>query len=228
MERFLTILFASLCATPIGFFIAGWPLLSNNRGNSDQTIANGYGGLLFGTLGAIVAFIAVGFLASNLISKGYGRYVQLFDVIMTIGWAVTWFMFDYKQPYVLNYYEYTPVLDVDVRVKKSALNGKPIDKAVEVMFVGTSLTYYRDEQIHEDGDYVIRPWYGYLYTNKNWKVRVYLHSLYGDFQMNLPRRPTESTEWSGWMNPTPNPEEKTPEGLSIRYRFRLIPHGQDP
>ncbi|MBD2702888.1 hypothetical protein IC229_19735 [Spirosoma sp. BT702] len=228
MERFLTVLFASLCAAPLGFFIASWPLLSAKGGNSDQTIANGYGGILFGIVGAVLAFILTWYFANNLIVKGHIRTIQIVDLVMVIGWGIVWFVFDSKQPYLLEYSDHTPVLEVEVRVKKSALNGKPIDKAVEVMFVGSSLTYYRDEQIHEEGDSVIRPWYGYMYSIKDWSVRVYLDSLYGDFQLNIPRRPMESTEWSGWINPTPNPEDKAPDGVSIRYRFRLVPHGQDP
>ncbi|WP_461087996.1 hypothetical protein [Spirosoma gilvum] len=46
--------------------------------------------------------------------------------------------------------------------------------------------------------------------------------------MELPKRPAQSTEWSAWIPPIPRPEHPDPSGLSIRYRFRLVPYGQDP
>ncbi|GAB3998363.1 hypothetical protein GCM10028807_45850 [Spirosoma daeguense] len=227
MERYVTILVAGICAAPLGFFLAGWSFLSDNRGNSDQTIANGYAGILLGIVGAIVSFAVTLYLTNNLIAKGYLRQIQLVDVLMIIGWGVALFIVFDNQPRLLNYVDHNPILEVDVRVKKSQLKDS-IDKAVEVMFSETSLTYYRTEQIRNEDNSVILPWFGYLYRVKDWQVRVYLHNQPADFQMNLPRRPTESTEWSGWIEPMPNPAEKAPDGLTIRYRFRLVPYTQDP
>ncbi|MBD2702887.1 hypothetical protein IC229_19730 [Spirosoma sp. BT702] len=228
MERHVTLFIASLCAAPLFFFVAGWPYLSDNRGNSDQTIANGYMGLLLGTAAAIVGFFVVGFLTNLLIGKGYLRTIQIADLIMVIGWGIVWFIYSDTQPWELHYADQNAILDIEIRASKDLLNGNPIDKVAGIRFAESGLTYYQPERIRQEGEFTILPWFTYLHRVKGWNVLVDLPQQASFFQMDLPKRPPQSTEWSNWIAPIPQPDYTTPAGLSIRYRFRLVPYGQDP
>ncbi|GAB3714700.1 hypothetical protein GCM10027592_54680 [Spirosoma flavus] len=228
MERYVTIFVASLCTAPLFFFVAGWPFLSDNRGNSDQTIANGYIGLLLGTAAAIVGFIVISYLANVWIGKGYLRAIQIADLIMLVGWGVAWFIYDNKQPYELHYAAQNAILDIEVRASKDLLNGKPIDKAARIRFAEEGYTYYQLDRIRQEGEFMILPWYAYLRRIRAWDIQVNLSQQETYFQMNFPKRPPQTTEWSNWVLPSPHPECATPAGLSIRYRFRLVPYGQNP
>ncbi|MCY7350280.1 MAG: hypothetical protein LH606_06390 [Cytophagaceae bacterium] len=60
-------------------------------------------------------------------------------------------------------------------------------------------------------------------------MRVFIRNQPVLFVLDLPKRPTQSTDWSGWSEPMAYQEDPLPEdarqGLSLRYRFRLIAHG---
>ncbi|WP_080057305.1 hypothetical protein [Spirosoma aerolatum] len=229
MERFLTILITSLCLAPLFFLAGAWMVWGTHRsGNSDDSIAAGYSGLFIGTGAAIAAFILAAFLTNHLIGKGYLRPIQLADGVMLIGWLIAWLLYADTQPWALNYADHNAVLDIEVRADSSLLDGEPIDQVVGIRFAESGLSYYQTEQIRREGDMVILPWFTYLHRVADWSVLVDVGQSENLFQMDLPKRPTQSTEWSAWILPVKQPEHPALSGLSIRYRFRLVPYGQDP
>ncbi|GAB4025011.1 hypothetical protein [Spirosoma gilvum] len=143
MERFLTILITSLCIAPLFFLAGAWSVWGTHKsGNSDDSIAAGYGGLFIGTGAAIAALILTAFLTHYLISKGYLRQIQIADGVLVVGWLIAWFMYADTQPWELNYADHNAILDIEVRANKALLHGKPIDQTVGIRFAESGLTYY--------------------------------------------------------------------------------------
>lgn len=229
MERFLTILITSLCLVPLFFLAGAWSVWGTHKsGNSDDSIAAGYGGLFIGTGAAIAACILIVYLTNFLITKGYLRPIQIADGVLVIGWLITWFIYSDTQPWELKYADHNAVLDIEVRADTSLLHNKAIDQVIGIRFVEVGLAYYQTEQIRQEGRAVILPWFTYLHRVADWSVLVDVGQSENFFQMELPKRPAQSTEWSTWIAPTPRSEHPTLTGLTIRYRFRIVPYGQDP
>ena len=69
------------------------------------------------------------------------------------------------------------------------------------------------------------PWETTPLAVSAWEVRVFLRDTPSVFRLGLPKRPAASTDWSEWIPPAAVEGYAAPAGLSLRYRFRLIPYG---
>jgi hypothetical protein len=230
MERFLTLLVASLCAAPLFYFlVSGIVFVSNKGASGDSGMAVAYLGVWGGFLAAFAGFFLVWFLARYFLVENYLRYLQIFDGVALVGWFVLYMSWSDKQDYRLEYPDRRAVVMVEVRSTRSFLNGKTIDSQLTPQLYGQNLDIKHPDQIREEGDFVILPWETTPISLKSWEVWLFVNNKRVSFPLDLPKRPSESTEWSGWMAPSATQEEPLPAGVlqnvAIRYRFRLIPYG---
>ena len=86
----------------------------------------------------------------------------------------------------------------------------------------------KKNQIRAEGDFEILPWETTPYRVKEWAIQIIVqnHDLWTRFDLDLPTRPTESTDWSPWLIPSQKEGYEVPKDVTLRYRFRLIPYGQ--
>ncbi|GAB3320737.1 hypothetical protein GCM10027299_14270 [Larkinella ripae] len=231
MERFVTLFVASLCAAPLFFFLFSGIVFSMNKGLSgDSGLGAAYLGTWGGFLAAFAGFFLVWFLAQRFLADHYLRSLQVFDGVALIGWIVAYFIWSDDQPYVLNYSDQRAVLEVEVRLTKPFLNGQAIDSTVSFQFIGQDFESRQSVQTREEGNAVILPWETTPYEINGWRMRVFVRNQPVDFRLDLPKRPLESTDWSGWSPPDVGQQrEPLPNGvlasMALRYRFRLEPYG---
>ncbi|MFC5412106.1 hypothetical protein ACFPMF_22465 [Larkinella bovis] len=231
MERFLTLLIASLCAAPLYFFLFSGIVFSMNKGLSgDSGMAVAYFGTWGGFLAAFVGFWLTWLLAQRLLADHFLRYLQLFDGVALIGWLVTYLIWSADEPYVLQYADHRAVLDVEARVPKAFLNGQAIDSALGFQFIGQDFESRLPMPVREEGGFVILPWQTTPYEINKWRMRVFVYNEPVDYQLDLPKHPQESTAWSGWITPSAGQQSeplpaRMAQNFTLRYRFRLVPHG---
>ncbi|GAB3931076.1 hypothetical protein [Larkinella terrae] len=231
MERFATLLVASICTAPLFFFLVSGLVFASNRGlNGDSGLAAAYLGTWGGFLAAFVGFFVVWFLARYYLAENYLRYLQIYDGVALVGWFVLYLNWTSDQPYSLDYSDRRAVLSIEARLPKSFLNGAKIDSLIEFQYIGQDMDEPHPDQIREEGDFVILPWDTTPLDANKWKMRIFVYNKPVDFILNIPRHPQQSTEWSVWTAPVPEQQDgPLPDGvqqnLTIRYRFRLIPYG---
>jgi len=141
-------------------------------------------------------------------------------VAMIAGWQI--FIAD---PSPLEYDGARPQLEAEIRVPKAIGGAAAVDT---VIFI-EGLQYTRhDDQIRTDGDFEILPWDTAPYRVKEWAIQLIVqnHDIWTRFDLDLPPRPTESTDWSPWLAPSLQEGYDAPKDVTLRYRFRLIPYGQ--
>lgn len=231
MERFITLLVASICTAPLFYFLVSGIVFATNKGLSgDSGMAVAYLGTWGGFLAAFVGFFVVWFLARYFLVDNYLRYLQIYDGVALVGWFVLYLNWTSDQPYSLQYSDRRAVLSVEGRLTKPFLKDAAIDSVLTFQYIGQDLDEPHPDRIREEGNFVILPWDTTPLEVNKWKIRVFFHNKPVDFLLNLPRHPEKSTEWSAWTAPLPEQQdEPLPDGvqqnLTIRYRFRLIPYG---
>lgn len=233
MERFLTLLIASLCAAPLFYFATAKFIIALNQDASgpDARLGVAYLSTYLGFIAIPTGFFLVWFLASRFLLPQHLRFLQIADVIALVGWAIVYMNYQKTQPQRLEYSDHRPVLEVELRATKTMLAGRSLDSLIEMRFYGgTNFDTPHPELLREEDDSVILPWETVPYEVKEWGMVVFLHNKPILFRIDLPRRPTQSTDWSGWLKPVSYQENPIPEeaqqGLTLRYRFRLVPHSQ--
>jgi hypothetical protein len=224
MERFLTVLATALCAAPLFFIVAirwilpavkGWFSIGSGM---DFTVSLSLG---FGI--AVASFILTGGLAWFFSGNGYLRPVQMLTGLMLAGWSMAWVVFAWNEPRALDYQGKRAVLEAEVRVDKSLLNGRPVNDAVELSYTGGDFDSFHPEAIREEGGFVIIPWEITVRMVYQWAIWSTISFNKSYFPLNLPYRPSKSTEWSDWTTPVPRDGATTPDKLTLRYRLRLVP-----
>ncbi|QJW91274.1 hypothetical protein HNV11_18780 [Spirosoma taeanense] len=233
MERILSSLLAGLCAAPLFYFATAWLFVIFNQNSSgpDDRLAVAYGSTFGGFAAMIAGFFLVWWLTYRFLLPHYLRIVQLIDGIALIGWVIVYMNYAGEQPQRLDYGDRRPVLEVELRATKAMLGSSKIDSILSLDFSGGSDNGYPHlEQLREEADAVILPWEIAPIDVRRWEIRVFLQNQPMLFPLNLPRRPTQATDWSGWLMPVQYQDYDLPEearqGLSLRYRFQLIPYGQ--
>lgn len=231
MERFFTSLIASLCTAPLLYFLVAWYFNQQSQtGGPDARLGNAYLGTWLGFLAAGLGLFVLWFLAYRFLTGTYLRHLQLADALGLLAWGLVWGQYDARQPKRLEYNDHQASLEVEVRAARWLLSGKPVDAVVSMDFVGgDDLSSPHPDRVREEEAFVILPWETAPISVKDWAMRVFVHQRPVLFTLNLPRRPTQSTEWSDWVAPTPYQDEALTDGvrrgLALRYRFRLIPYG---
>ena len=206
-----------------------WLFTKDAGGGSDSSIAYGY----FGVLGGLaLAGIGIGlswYLYGRFMAPVSLRYVQIADGVLIVGWLVYWAMNSAQQPQRLLYEGKWAALEIEVKAAKPLLAGSDITSAISMDYIGgqNSGNFPRSEAVREEGEFVILPWAtAPMYVDK-WQMRVSLHSKSVLFPLDLPRLPTQSTDWSTWISPVQYQEYVIPEDvrqkLTLRYRLRLVP-----
>lgn len=234
MERFLTLLIASLCAAPLFYFATAKfiVVLNQDASSPDDRLGVAYLSTYLGFIAIPVGFFIVWFLASRFLLPQHIRLLQIADVIALTGWGIIYGNYQNKQPQRLEYSDHRPVLEIELRATKTLLGGRSLDSLIEMRYYGGTdfMATSHPERIREEGDSVILPWETIPYEVKEWGMVVFLPNTAVLFRIDLPRRPTQSTDWSGWIKPGSYQEKPIPEeaqqGLTLRYRFRLVPYGQ--
>jgi hypothetical protein len=123
---------------------------------------------------------------------------------------------------------YQLVLQIEVRVPKSALGGMPIEDAVGVSFIGgEDMRFSPKNKVRQEDKFAVLPWETIIMQVEAWEVAVNFPGSDALFRLDLPRRPPRSTEWSDWVAPRREKGYATTEGLTLRYRFRLVRYGTD-
>ncbi|GAB3960319.1 hypothetical protein GCM10028805_57710 [Spirosoma harenae] len=232
MERFLTLFVASLCAAPLIYFLFSQTVVALNSHPSgpDDRLGVAYLATWGGFLAAFVGFFLVWFLAQRFLVEHYLRYLQIFDGAALIGWVVVYLIWSNDQPYTLNYPYARPVLDVEMRLTKSYLNGAAIDSLVEFQYIGQDFKSLEPMHVRQEGNWMILPWGTTPFDVNKWQMRVFVRNHTVDFLLKLPKRPQESTAWSDWVSPVPEQQQEPlpdtlTQNMGLRYRFRLVPHG---
>ncbi|SFD68438.1 hypothetical protein [Spirosoma endophyticum] len=236
MERFLTVLVASLCISPLGFmsgaYVVDW-MTKDAGGGSDDQMAYGYFMILAGLALGAISFFIVWYLAQRFLVADYLNYLQIADGIVLAGWLTVWLIHSAQQPQRLLFDGRWAALEVEVRTEKSLLVNDLISSAISMDYIGgaNSGNFPKPEAIREEGKFVILPWAtAPMFVNK-WQVRVFLHNEPMLFTLDLPRNPTQSSDWSGWVAPTQYQENVIPsdvqQKLTLRYRLRLVPNNED-
>jgi hypothetical protein len=236
MERLLTVLIASLCVA-ILFGLLGatlvWWLTKDSGGGSDSSIAYGYFGILAGLGLAAIGFFLTWYLTQRFLLPTYLRYIQIADGIGLLALVVVWLMQASQEPVRLQYDRHWAALEVEARANKSLLGGEPVSSVISMDYSGgqSSGNFPKPESAREEGSFVILPWATAPFQVKTWDVRVFLRGEPVLFTLGLPKYPTQSTEWSNWMPPIQYQEHVVPanvqQGLTLRYRFRLIPSNEE-
>ncbi|RRB04760.1 hypothetical protein [Larkinella rosea] len=231
MERFISLLVASVCTAPLFYFLVSGLVFVSNKGlTGDSGLAVAYLGTWGGFLAAFAGFFVVWFLARYFLVENYLRYIQIYDGMALVAWLVLYLSWTSDQPYTLDYSDRRAVLSVEARLTKSFLKGAAIDSLIEFQYIGQDLDEPHPDRIREEGEFVILPWDTTPLEANKWEVRVFVRNKPVDFMLNIPRRPQQSTDWSGWTAPAPGQQDEllpadVQQNFTIRYRFRLIPYG---
>lgn len=98
-----------------------------------------------------------------------------------------------------------------------------------MVFEGSLLNTFHDDQVRDEGSFVILPWDTTPYRVKAWAIDVLLNGDAGHatFSLGLPARPEVSTGWSDWLAPDNGAAMDVGSGLALRFRFRIVPNGQE-
>ncbi len=223
MERFLTAFILGLGVTPLFFVLTLLFIDSINRSDPSQgpTLSNS---LALGVGMATGGFMCLGGLAWFLAEHGYLRPVQTVTCLMLAGWSLAGAVFAWKEPRHLDYSEQQAVIEAEIRVQKSLLNNQPLTQAIIPSFLGGGFDHSDAGRIREEGDFLIMPWSTKVTVVYNWSIWLtLLNAQHLYFPMNLPYRPTQSTDWSAWAAASPHKNSVTPTGITLRYRYRLVP-----
>ena len=233
MERILTLFITSLCAAPLFYFATGWLVVAFNQGarSADERLGMAYASTYGGMLAALAGFFLIWFLASRFLLPQHLRLLQVADALAVVGWGIVYLNYANKQPQRLAYADHRPVLEVELRARKALLGGRSITSIIQMRYYsGTNFEIPPPGGLREEGDAVILPWATVPYEVKEWGMVVFLENQPVLFRLDLPRRPTQSTDWSDWLKPGQYQDYAIPQvaqqGLTLRYRFRLVPHGE--
>lgn len=229
MNRSLVFIATGLCAAPL-LALAGFAiieaLMPSGGGGSDPRIARGYLGLVGGIVLAVVGFFALGWAAQRLVPEQQFGYLALADVIILVVGIVAWRSMLADDP-ALEYAEGRGVLQIEVRIPRVILGAEPIDAVVSIDFAGgTDLSDPHPERVRDDGDAVILPWETTPMRVRAWEIRVFVRHEPMLFALPLPRVPAGSARWSEWIPPSEIQDSTRSGGMTLRYRFLVIPHGQ--
>jgi hypothetical protein len=229
MNQSIASIATGLCAAPLlalaGFALTA-ALLPSGGGGSDQTIAQGYMGLLGGIALALVGFFAVGWIARRVVPEQHVQYLLVADVVLLVVGIAAWRGF-LAGDRVLEYAEGRGVLQIELRIPRAIVGTEPIDTVVSIDFVGGSdLSDPHPERVRDDGDDVILPWETTPFRVRAWEISVFVRGEPVLFALPLPRRPAGSAEWSEWIRSSEEPASPQSDGMTLRYRFLVIPHGQ--
>jgi hypothetical protein len=233
MERILTLFIASLCAAPLFYFATSWLVVIFNQDASgpDAKLGVAYFSTFGGLAMALAGFFLSWFLAGRFLLPQHLRLLQVVDALAVVGWVIVYVNYAGKQPLRLEYVDHRPVLEVELRATRALLGGRSLTSLIEMRYYGgTDFEIRLPQQLREEDDAVILPWATVTYEVKEWGMVVFLQTQPVLFRLDLPRRPTQSTDWSDWLKPGQYQDYAVPEearqGLMLRYRFRLVPHGE--
>ncbi len=233
MERFITLLIASLALALLFGFFTVWLLeiLNQDASGPDARLGAAYLSTFGGFAAALFGFFLVWFLTSRFLLPQHLRAVQIFDAMAVLCWVCVYMIVAADGQHKLTYEGQQPVLEVELRATKTMLAGKSIDSEATIMFVGgTDLDNPHPDLVRDEGDYIILPWETVPLKVSDWGVMVFLRNDPLLFNLDLPKHPKASTDWSGWVEPVPFQKVPLPadaqQGLRLRYRFRLVPYGQ--
>jgi MFS family permease len=226
MGRSLAFVVTGVSAAPL-LALAGFALtnvLARKGPGSDSTIAAGYIGVLGGLALAGVGFFVVGYLAQRFVGPAHLRYLLVVDAVLLIAGVVAWRGLLAESPR-LEYADQRAILEVEARIPKSRLGGASLESASIDFTGGPDASVPHPEAARDDGDAMILPWETTPIRVKRWEVRVFVRNAPSLFTLRLPARPEPSTEWSDWIRPSARDGSTAPDGLTLRYRFLLRPHG---
>ncbi|GAB4016357.1 hypothetical protein GCM10028808_44550 [Spirosoma migulaei] len=232
MERTLTLGIACLCLAPLFFWLGFgmvWWFTKDAGGGGEDRIAYGYFGVLGGLALAGIGIAILWYLSSRFLVQHSLRYLQIADAILIVGWLVYWAINTAQQPQRLSYEGKWAALEIEVKAAKPLLAGSDIASAISMDYIGgqNSGNFPRSEAVRKEGEFLILPWAtAPMYVDK-WQMRVFLHNKPLLFPLDLPRLPTQSTDWSSWISPVQYQEYVIPadvqQKLTLRYRLRLVP-----
>ncbi|MVM38002.1 hypothetical protein GO730_11020 [Spirosoma sp. HMF3257] len=236
MERTFSLLVACVCLAPL-FFWAGfglvWLFTKDAGGGGEDRIAYGYFGVLAGLALAGIGAVLTWYLSGRFLLPDNLRSIQIADGILVAGWLIYWVINSAQQPQRLQYDGRWAALEIEVKVANPLLNGSSIASAVSMDYIGgqNSGNFPRSEAVREEGEFYILPWATAPMYVDNWQMRVFLHNQPVLFPLDLPRLPTQSTAWSGWIPPVQYQAYVLPtavkQGLTLRYRLRLVPSSEN-
>ncbi len=228
MNGYLAFIATGVCAAPL-LALAGFAITATfirpGGGGSDQAIAHGYVGLLGGFALAVLGFFVLGYLAQRFVPQQYVRYLLAADVVLLLVGIVAWHRTLATEPR-LEYADGRALLQVEARIPRAILAGDPIDAVASIEFAGgEDLSDPHPERARQEGDAVILPWETTPIRVRTWEIRVTVRNQPALFELPLARVPVDSPEWSDWIRPAAREGYITPEGVTLRYRFRVVPHG---
>jgi len=228
MNRSLAFIATGLCAAPLlalaGFAITS-TLVGPGGGGSDQTIAQGYAGLLGGIALAVLGFFVVWYVARRFVPAQHLRYLVAADVLLLVVGIARWHRLLAMDP-KLEYADGRAVLQVEVRIPQAILGGDPLDAVASIDFAGgQDLSEPHPERARQDGDAVILPWETTPIRVRAWHIRLIVRNQAALFELPLPPVPVSSPHWSDWIRPSAREGYTGPEGVALRYRFLVRPHG---
>jgi hypothetical protein len=228
MNRHLAFIATGLCAAPLlalaGFAITSM-LLGLHGGGSDQTIAQGYAGLLGGIALGVLGFFVLWYISQRFVTAQHVRYLVAADVAVLLVGIAAWRPMLAIDP-KLEYADGRAVLQVELRIPQTILARDRIDTVASIDFAGgQDLSEPHPERARQDGDAVILPWETTPFRVRAWEIRVIVRDQSALFELPLRPVPADSPDWSNWIQPSGREGYSRPAGVTLRYRFLVRPHG---
>ena len=225
MNRTFTLILTGICVAPVFAFL-GFALstfITGEGGGSDTAIANGMLALVAGIVAAIVGGMVTARLAARYLLPKRQTHLLIGDGVLICIWIAA-ISIATSEPPPLKYEGSQAVLEAEIRVEKAAF---PRDAIGAVYFNEGSLDTLHSDAVRDEGDYFVTPWDTVPYKVRSWNIDVLLNGRqkWIRFPVDLPSRPPTSIDWSDWQLPIPAEDHETPEGIGLRYRFRLVPYG---
>lgn len=225
MGRGAIAVLTGLCAAPLFGVLGFWltATLSGPGSGPDGSIANAYLALFAGLLVGIGGGVVTAILVALFLPMRWRTYALIGDAVLVIAMLVGW-QIAFAEPAPLEYGDARPLLETELRLPQS-MGASSIGA---ITFIEGLLDTRHDDQIRQEGDFIILPWETTPYRVKEWAIQIIVdgHQNWIRFDLDLPKRPTQSTDWSPWLTATAGDEWDVVEDISLRYRFRLIPYGQ--
>jgi MFS family permease len=225
MGRGAVAVVTGIATAPLFALLAFWltDLSLTSGGGPDGALANAYFTTLMGLLGGLAGGIGAAFITAWRLPARLRPHFLIADAILVVGLIAGW-GFLFAEPSPLEYADARPVLEAEIRVPQ----GLGVDAIDAISFNEGLLDSRHDELVRNEDGFTILPWETTPYRVAAWEIQVIIanNPKWTRFVLDLPRRPTQSTEWSGWLMPTAGEALDLPADVALRYRFRLIPYGQ--
>jgi len=227
MERFLTAALAGLWTGVLaGIGVAAWIVAhpSENHGQvtfAEKGMGEGLAMLGGGILAGLMVCAAVALL-TYFVFPAQLRLVQTASATAILGMAL-WGAIVYFQKPPEKFAAYVGLLDVEVRIPKSQMDGRGLQDRVVIAMAQWIPPRHFAPKFHDEGDATVLETSMTVPYRHDWTVTV-ASAGKGQlwFKLGWEDHPSAAIPWTDWMTPTEN-QWPGSQGITVRCRWRLAP-----